>query len=523
MTHNHEAGPGTPGALTKKSRRTILIGLIIISSVVAGINCVAAFSIEVIYRVLYSEVHIKTVYAALEGFLGVAYIASFGVPSVLSTYYEWPLIMTAFGRGGERTLATARRRALNSPFMFGVFGATGWISYMAIYFWGLGAHNMPAATMTSLRVVVDTIFAGVMCFVFSYYIAEFGARKYFIEPFFPDGRLSDCEGAFALTIRERFFIYYFSVALFPFVMFFEVFLTMLENYHGKITLGSVTALTAILAFFGAWLTLIVSGSYRTPLMHMRGAADQVGRGDFDIRVPVMSNDETGVLSEAINDMASGLREKEFITDTFGRVVDPSVRDYLLDGHAELGGKIVETTILFTDIRGFTTMSEAMAPDAIVELLNRYFELMGPCVAQENGIVNKFIGDSLMAIFGAPRPLENHAEAAARTALRMADALETLNREITARGYAPISHGVGVHTGPALVGNIGAGSRMEYTAIGDTVNTASRIQGLCKNFKKQIIISETTKNMLDESYRATLLGETEIRGKNATVKLFTLDP
>lgn len=507
--------------LPRNDRKRILIGMILISSSVAFVNGVTGFSIELIYRYLYSSGTVQELYKTMEGLTGLSYLISFAVPSVIGAIYLWPALMTSLGRGGLSNLRTTRRRALNGPWFLGLSGITGWIAYACVYFYGVYLHNKPLFSIISLRLTVDSLFGGIMCFVLSYYIIESLTRKYCIEALFPDGKLSSCEGAFALTIRERLVIYFFSVSLFPFILFFEVFLSMMENYTGKITLAGFGILTASVALLGLWLTLIVAASYRKPLTLMKNAAKSVGVGNFDVRVPVMSNDETGALSENMNDMAEGLREKEFIKDTFGRMVDPSVRDHLLSGNVSLGGKIVETTILFTDIRGFTTLSENMSPEEVVELINRYFELMSPCVTDENGIVNKFIGDSLMAIFGAPLPLEDHAASAARAALRMAGALDELNAELSQKGIQQVRHGVGIHTGPVLAGNIGAGSRMEYTAIGDTVNTASRIQSLCKQFQQQILLSETTVEKLDGAFAPTLLGETEIRGKNIPIKIFSL--
>lgn len=506
--------------LPKDARKSVLIGIVLISSAIAGINGVTGFSLEIIYRILYSSSSMEFVSAAMEGLMGIAYFTSFGVPAIIGTIYMWPSLMVAIGRGGEGAIRVAARRALNGPFMLGLCGITGWLAYSVVYFIGVYIHRMPSLTTTSLRLVVDSLFAGIMCFVLSYYLVESLTRKYYIGAFFPDGNLSSCEGAFALTIRERLIIYYFSVSLFPFLLFIEIFLSMLENYSGTISISGIGGLTIILTALGMWLTFVVAASYRKPLNLMRSATEKVGRGDYDVSVPVISNDETGNLSEAINGMAAGLREKERIKDTFGRMVDPRVRDHLLGGHDALGGRIVDTTILFTDIRGFTTLSENMPPEKVVELLNRYFEIMSPCVTEEQGIVNKFIGDSLMAIFGAPIPLENHAAAAVRAAGRMSAAMTQLNRELSSAGLPQIAHGVGIHSGAALVGNIGTGSRMEYTAIGDAVNTASRIQGLCKQFKTEILISETTLEKLDNAQEFEMLGESEIRGRNRLVRIYT---
>jgi len=216
-----------------------------------------------------------------------------------------------------------------------------------------------------------------------------------------------------------------------------------------------------------------------------------------------------------------LLEKEFIKDTFGRVVDPRVRDYYLSGHVDLGGQVKEATILFVDIRGFTPLSEKMRPDRVVSLLNRYFEKMSRCVAEEDGLVNRYIGDAILAIFGAPISLENHADAAVRAALKMRVARDALNIELEQEGLPIIRTGVGIHTGPVLAGNIGSSTRMEYTVIGDTVNLASRIEKLCKEFPHDIILSEATASRLSAALAPNPLATVKVPGKEQSIQVFCL--
>ena len=179
--------------------------------------------------------------------------------------------------------------------------------------------------------------------------------------------------------------------------------------------------------------------------------------------------------------------------------------------------------MFCDIRGFTSLSENMEPEKIVSFLNEYFTGLEECIAAHGGIINKYIGDAVMALFGAPIRSQNHAEEAYLAALDMRKKLAKMNERFSKNGLPVIRFGIGLHSGEVLAGNIGAANRLEYTVIGDTVNTASRIEGLCKIYKKDLLISENTvakiKEKTDEK-SFIFLDEAEIRGRKERVKIYT---
>jgi len=254
---------------------------------------------------------------------------------------------------------------------------------------------------------------------------------------------------------------------------------------------------------------------------MKEATGEIRGGNYLIKVDVISNDEVGNLGESLNVMTEGLKEKEYIKDTFGRMVDPRVRDYLLDGKLDLGGEIREATILFADIRDFTSLSERLEPDKVVKILNRYFERMSKCVEAQSGLVDKYIGDAMMAVFGALGGQVNHARAAAGAALKMRQEREQLNAELRDEGLDEIQAGIGIHTGQVLAGNIGSSSRMEYTVIGDAVNVAARIEGLSKELSRDILISQASVERLSDEFTFEYLGKVVVRGKEQQVKIYYL--
>lgn len=218
------------------------------------------------------------------------------------------------------------------------------------------------------------------------------------------------------------------------------------------------------------------------------------------------------------------REKRRVTDTFGRYVDPAILKELLvqGGSAEdLGGKLFDIAVLFVDIRGFTTMSEALPPTTVVEILNRYLTLTTECIMRYHGTLDKFVGDCTMAFWNAPLPQEDAAYLACCAAMDMVEGSKALGEELEAKYGRTVSFGVGVHMGPAVVGNIGAPQRMDYTAIGDTVNTSARLEANAPGGK--VLISRAVADALGDRAETTSLGGSiKLKGKAEGFETLTLD-
>ncbi|MBL8994649.1 MAG: adenylate/guanylate cyclase domain-containing protein [Spirochaetia bacterium] len=203
------------------------------------------------------------------------------------------------------------------------------------------------------------------------------------------------------------------------------------------------------------------------------------------------------------------------------MVDPAVRDHILSGEVKLGGETRDASILFTDIRNFTGLSEHRDPEEIVEWLNRFFTEVGQAVAAERGFINKFIGDAVMAVFGAPLAIPDHADRALRAALGIRRGIARLNEEFLQKNLPPLRIGIGIHTGRVLAGNIGSASRMEYTAIGDAVNLASRVEGLCRNLNVDLLLTGETASRLSPGFQLQTLPDSVVKGKEKPVTLFTI--
>jgi len=236
---------------------------------------------------------------------------------------------------------------------------------------------------------------------------------------------------------------------------------------------------------------------------------------------VHTGDELESLTNHFNEMVQGLKERDRLKETFGRYVTRQVADHLMKADQQLGGELVPVTILFSDIRSFTSISESMPPRELLDFLNEYFSGMVESVLTHNGVVDKFIGDAIMAVFGAPVPEEGDALNAVRSALDMRARLETINQGFLARGLPEIRAGIGLHTGQVVAGNMGHAQRMEYTVIGDAVNLASRLEGMTKELGCDVILSEDLYEQVKAAVVAEPLRKIKVKGREQEVLVYRL--
>lgn len=245
----------------------------------------------------------------------------------------------------------------------------------------------------------------------------------------------------------------------------------------------VLGLAAVVLLFGLLVTVLNARAVVAPIDSVQQALARVAEGDFDVEVRVDDGTELGLLQSGFNEMVLGLRERERIRDLFGRHVGQSVAKAATDGEVELGGETRVVSVLMIDLVGSTTYAATRSPAEVVAMLNRFFEVIVEEVDGHGGLVNKFMGDAVLAIFGAPVDLDDHATAALATARRIAERLVEELPEIGA--------GIGVSTGQAVAGNVGHRSRFEYTVIGDAVNAAARLTELAKDVDGRVLVSSVS--------------------------------
>jgi adenylate cyclase len=279
------------------------------------------------------------------------------------------------------------------------------------------------------------------------------------------------------------------------------------------------AISAVMVAAGLVGALALANVLVRPILRLDEATRAVAAGDFNVSIEVTSRDEIGALTEAFNLMARNLREKEMIKRAFARYVAREVVEELLKDPERLvlTGERRDVTVLFCDIRGFTPLSERLSPEEVVLLLNDFYDLMIDATFRQEGTLDKFLGDAVMAVFGAPIAHPDHPLRAIRTALAMREGVERLSKRRIRVGTDPMTVGIGVSTGEAVAGTVGTEERMEYTVVGDTVNLAARLEGAAKPM--QILMSGRTYREVKGFVEARPLGSLRVRGKEDEVEVY----
>jgi len=266
---------------------------------------------------------------------------------------------------------------------------------------------------------------------------------------------------------------------------------------------------------------IFSMTITNPIEKLASLIKVVAKGNFSVsaRRLIRSKDEVGDLAKAFDNMTEGLKERDKVKTLFSKFHGSSITEDLLNKQVGVGGSNKEVTIFFSDIRGFTSFSESRTPEEVVGMLNEYFAIMVKIIQQNHGIVDKFIGDAIMAVWGAPKTSSRDAQNAVRACIEMRKALAELNTKRKNIGQPPIMIGMGLHTGPAISGTIGSDDRMEYTVIGDTVNMTSRIESSTKAFGTDLLVSEATASAVEKEFAIEKAGAAEVKGKSEPLNLY----
>lgn len=301
---------------------------------------------------------------------------------------------------------------------------------------------------------------------------------------------------------------------------------------------SITRLEVFVLVTVLFVLVIVVGLYLAnhitrPLLNLVSASNEVARGNLEVKVEATGNDEVAVLGHSFNNMVAGLQEGSIYRDLLGRTVSPEIREELrqtfTSGNVRLEGQEAVATVVMSDIRGFTALSEKVDPATIFHWLNEYFSELVPIITANNGVVNKFDGDAMLAFFGIlPRPLDPAQSAyfACRAAVEMMAVIDRLNIRRVERGEPPLSTGLGINTGPVIAGGLGTSDRLHYTIIGDTVNTAQRIEILTRELytTSTALVSQSTQAALNgQSGEFTLdpLGSYVVKGKSERLMVYRL--
>ncbi len=280
-------------------------------------------------------------------------------------------------------------------------------------------------------------------------------------------------------------------------------------------------LTGIVLSVSFLITLFFSRSLSKPIIKLTTAAGKIQEGDYEIEISSSSRDEIGLLTDSFQDMAHGLAERERIKSAFGKFVNKQVAELVIKEEVKLGGERKDVAVFFSDIRSFTAMSESLDPEDVVEFLNDYMTRMVACVTRTRGVVDKYIGDAIMSIWGAPLTTGDDAFNAVNAAILMREGLMEFNIGRGGPEKPVIRIGCGIHFGPVLAGLIGSEDRMEYTVMGDTVNIASRIEALNKPFFTDILITEETAGKVKDRVRVHPMQKITVKGKKEPLQVYAV--
>ncbi len=294
-------------------------------------------------------------------------------------------------------------------------------------------------------------------------------------------------------------------------------LTEINNLHRRTLMLAAVGVGLLLA-----VSLWVARSLSRPLQEMARATERVAKGDLDIDISGLGGaDEVGQLAVAFGRMVEGLKQRDFIRDAFGRYLAKEVVNRLLEseGGLTLGGEARELTLRMSDLRGFTMLTSNMAPEAIIVFLNRYLGKMVEILVEYGGIIDEIMGDGILAFFGAPEPLEDHAARAVACALKMQAAMEEINLLNETDGLPHLEMGVAVHTGTVVVGNIGSEKRSKYGAVGLDVNLTGRMESFA--IGGQVLVSQATYDRISDMLSVKQVMQVQMKGIRGTVNLYDI--
>lgn len=282
---------------------------------------------------------------------------------------------------------------------------------------------------------------------------------------------------------------------------------------GAVVIASIVSLLAAMKL-AAWAS--------SPLTLVKATLDEISRGNLDARVSMDRNDEFGEVGQAVNHMALSLQERAALKGALSRYVSAHVAESVISQRnlPELAGSRRRITVMFCDIRNFTRFSNALEPEQVFGFLNEFFTEMIDVIFKHHGTLDKMLGDGLLALFGTPHDDPEHAVHALEAAIEMQKRLEKLRGKWSQYYSSDLAIGIGLHTGDAMVGNVGSKDRMEYTAIGDTVNIASRLESATKDHGCRIILSFDTASEIPVRIPLRQVAEITVRGVAQPMKIFT---
>ncbi|MDQ3740034.1 MAG: adenylate/guanylate cyclase domain-containing protein [Actinomycetota bacterium] len=376
-----------------------------------------------------------------------------------------------------------RALVLGLPRQAATLAAAGWLVAAVVFGVVTGTHH-PGIYVAG--VVLGILLAGLTTAAATYLLAERSLRPVFALAFAGE-RPRRARDQPMVGTRSRLLV---SWALGSGVALVAIAVGFLGrgDDRGDELVAPILFLVVVGLFAGGVLMAAAARAISEPVERLRSAVERVEQGSLDEEVVVDDGGEIGFLQAGFNRMVAGLRERERIRETFGAYVDREVADHILREGTALEGEEVEVTLMFVDVRDFTGFAESAAAREVVATINRLFERIVPIIHEHKGHVDKFVGDGLLAVFGAPRRCEDHADQAFAAALEIEQAVhEEFGDELAI--------GVGLNSGPVVAGNVGGGGRLEFSVIGDAVNVAARVEAATRETGDTVLVAGRTNELL----------------------------
>ncbi len=432
----------------------------------------------------------------------------------------WKAAMT--GQAVEPgSLLRARRRAINLPWWGMALTGSGWLLCIPVFLIVLSGSPGALDPRLYAHLPISFLISALIAVTHSFFAIELLSQRLLYPVLFKDARPAEIPGTLALSLRGRGLLWAVSAGLCPIA---SLLLLMLAPHDpgGTDTPWFALAVGALGISFGLTTAWMVGRLVTEPVQQLQQAAQRVAGGDLGVQVPLLRADEFGPLIDEFNRMIVELREKNRLKETLGTHVGQQAARLILDRDPGLGGVEEEVTVMFADIRNFSARCALSSPQDAVALLNLFLADMVEVVEQKHdGMVNKFLGDGFMALFGLCNGRESHADAAVAAGRDMLARLEALNARLVGQGQEPLSIGIGMHTGRAVVGSLGSPRRMEYTAIGNTVNVASRVEELTKLLGEPLLITAETHAALRAPEGLRALPPQQIKGYREPIRVYGL--
>ncbi|MGC8660677.1 MAG: adenylate/guanylate cyclase domain-containing protein [Desulfomonilaceae bacterium] len=422
----------------------------------------------------------------------------------------------------DPNLANITGKLLNVPFRFAL--KTLWLWIGAGVFFTVAPYIIPDYfpwhKPKAFTIAIWTVFvAAPVSVIFSYFSSEWWLRST-LEKMLPQSAMDIRPNSIRINVLPKMLAVCLPIGIMPAIVIGSVTVhRIVEIQAGYLSINTFLAqmpvaigfLVTIAVSLAVCLSIFLARSVSEPLRKIGSAMDMVRKGDLGAKIQVVSNDEIGIVGEGFNRMVEGLKERDYIRDTFGSYISESVVKQILESPdgVKVGGELREITILVSDLRGFTRMADSLDPRRVIKILNRYFERMTEVIARYQGTIIEFTGDGLLVFFGAPNPISDHAKVAVACAQDMQKDLKKLNKENILAGEPELNMGIAINSGPVVVGNIGSEKRKKYGAVGTPINVAFRVQSLTGS--GEILLTPAVYERVDGSQDLGPSRECQIKG------------